>query len=185
MAEPSKATETAESGKSERRPPQAAQSSDVMRAGSRSRGLSVFEDLDRLFDEFMSTRWPSPFGWQWPSSLRSLGMDQLRPRVPSVDICENDNEVIVRAEVPGVDKDNLDVSIADRTLTIKGRTREEQKEEREDYYRREIRSGEFSRSLLLPCEVDAEKASASLKDGIVELRLPKAAAAQRRRIPLS
>ncbi|HEX6998064.1 MAG TPA: Hsp20/alpha crystallin family protein [Gammaproteobacteria bacterium] len=185
MAEASKEPQTGNAGKSERRPPQAAQSGEVTQAGSRSRGLSVFEDLDRLFDEFMSTRWPSPFAWQWPSSLRSLGMEPLRARVPSVDICENDAEVIVRAEVPGVDKENLDVSITDRTLTIKGRSREEQKEEREDYYRREIRSGEFSRSLLLPCEVDAEKASASLKDGIVELRLPKAAAAQRRRIPLS
>jgi len=145
----------------------------------------VFEDLDRLFDEFISTRWPAHFGWQWPSPLRSLGVEALRPRVPSVDIAENDDAVIVRAEVPGVDKDNLDVSITDRTLTIRGKSREEQKDEGEDYYRREIRSGEFSRSLLLPCEVDAEKSSASLKDGIVELRLPKAAAAQRRRIPLS
>jgi len=57
-------------------------------------------------------------GLQWPSSLRSLGIDALRPRVPSADIAENDTEIIVRAEAPGGDKDSLDVSITDRTLRI-------------------------------------------------------------------
>ena len=181
MAESKEAMETtSEAGASERKPPKSVEASPPARAPSW--GLGVFEDIDRLFDEFMSARWPS-FMWQPP--FRSLGMDLMRTRVPSVDVCETDDELIVRAEVPGVPRENLDVSIVDRTLTIKGRTSEEARDEREDYYRREIRSGEFSRSVLLPAAIEADKASASLKDGVVELRLPKASAAKRRKIPLS
>lgn len=172
--------ETSEVTKSERKPPQSAE-----RVPARTgRGLGVFEDIDRLFEEFMQSRWPASMGWQMPT-LRSLGAEALGMRTPSVDICENDDELIVRAEVPGVSRDNLDVSIVDRTLTIKGSTRDEQKEEREDYYRREIRSGEFSRSVLLPSEVDPNKAQASMKDGVLELRLPKASGAKRRKIEVS
>ncbi len=177
MAQAKEARETGEMTKAERRPPQ----SIPARMG---RGLGMFEDIDRLFDEFLSTRWPSPFAWQMPT-LRSIGVEALGGRMPSVDICETDDDIVVRAEVPGVPKENLDVSITDRTLTIKGRTSDEQKEEREDYYRREIRSGEFSRSVLLPGEVDADRAKASLKDGVVELRLPKASGAKRRKIELN
>ena len=176
MAQQKEAKETSEVTKTERKPPQSAERAPA-RAG---RSLGVFEDIDRLFDEFMTSRWPATAGWQMPS-LRSFGAEALG-KMPSVDICENDEEIVVRAEVPGVPRENLDVSIVDRTLTIKGSTRDEQKEEREDYYRREIRSGEFSRSVLLPGEVDSSKAQASMKDGVVELRLPKASGAKRRKI---
>ena len=91
-------------------------------------------------------------------------------------------EVVVRAEVPGVDKKDLDVSIADRTLTIRGSSRQEETKEEDDFFRREIRSGMFSRSVLLPADVNASKAKAKFKGGVVELRLPKVRASKRHQI---
>jgi HSP20 family protein len=152
------------------------------RAPARSRGLTAFDDLDRLFEDFMRRRWPSPMHMQWP--LLRGAQELFEDRVPSVDIVDNDNEIIVRAELPGVDRKNLDVSVVDRTLTIRGTQREEKEEKKKDFYRKEIRSGEFSRSVLLPADVDADKAKASYKDGVVELHLPKATESRRRKIPL-
>jgi HSP20 family protein len=142
--------------------------------------LASFEDLDRLFDDFMRRRWPAPFQLQWPS-LRGLS-EFMEGRIPSVDIADRNSEIVVRAEVPGVDQTDLEVSIEDRTLMIKGKSREEYKDEKEDYYRQEIRSGQFSRSVLLPADVDAGKAKATYKDGVVELHLPKTGQSARRKI---
>jgi HSP20 family protein len=150
--------------------------------GSRATGaLAPLADIEKLFDDFLERQWGRrPFQWTWPS-LR--GMPSLfEQRVPSVDIVEREKEVVVRAEVPGIDKDDLDVSITDRTLTIKGETRHEEKTEQDDFYRHEIRSGTFSRSVLLPADIDAGKASASFKNGVVELKLPKVKASKRQTI---
>jgi HSP20 family protein len=152
--------------------------------GSRVTGaLAPLADIERLFDDFLERQWGRrPFQWTWPT-LR--GMPSLfEQRVPSVDIVDREKEVVVRAEVPGIDKDNLDVSIADRTLTIKGETRHEEKTEQDDFYRHEIRSGTFSRSVLLPADIDADKASASFKNGVVELKLPKVKASKRQSISI-
>jgi HSP20 family protein len=104
---------------------------------------------------------------------------------PSVDIVDRKKEVVVRAEVPGINSDDLDVSIVDRTLTIKGSSRQEEKKEEDDYFRHEIRSGTFSRSILLPTDVNASKAKASFKDGVVELHLPKVRASKRHKISVT
>jgi HSP20 family protein len=156
--------------------------SEEERAPARSRGLTAFDDLDRLFEDFMRRRWPGPLHMQWPS-LRGAS-ELFEDRVPSVDIVDKDDELVVRAELPGVDRDNLDVTVVDRTLTIRGTQREEKEEKKKDFYRKEIRSGEFSRSVLLPADVDADKAGASYKDGVIELHLPKATESRRRKIPL-
>jgi HSP20 family protein len=131
----------------------------------------VFPELERAFEEFLSRRWPRMPAVEWPRLGELSGM--LNAQAPSLDIVDGEKEVVVRAEVPGVDKKDLDVSIADRTLTIKGSTRKEQKEEKENYFRQEIRSGSFSRSVLLPADVNAAKAEASFKGGVLELHLPK------------
>lgn len=132
----------------------------------------VFPELERAFDDFLSRRWPRLSGLEWP---RLGGISNLLARqIPTLDIVDGEKEVVVRAEVPGIDKKDIDVSIADRTLTIKGSTRKETKEENETYFHQEIRSGSFSRSVLLPAEVNASKAESSFKGGVLELRLPKA-----------
>jgi HSP20 family protein len=131
----------------------------------------IFPELERAFDDFLSRRWPRLSGIEWPRLGEMSGL--LERQAPSLDIVDGEKEVVVRAEIPGVDKKDLDVSIADRTLTIKGSTRKERKEERENYFRQEIRSGSFSRSVLLPADVNAAKAEASFKGGVLELHLPK------------
>ncbi|MDH3420737.1 MAG: Hsp20/alpha crystallin family protein [Gammaproteobacteria bacterium] len=144
--------------------------------------LAPLEDLEKVFDDLLQRRWPRPFRWDWPKweGLPSL----LEQRALSVDVVDRPREVLVRAEVPGVEKKDLDVSIVDRTLTIKGSSRQEEKEEQDDYFRHEIRSGAFSRSILLPADVNASKAKASFKDGVVELHLPKVRASKRHKISM-
>lgn len=132
--------------------------------------VGSFEEMDRLFDNFMRRGWMRPWRFEWPSFPEFA---TLEGKMPKVDVLERDNEVIVRAEVPGVDKKDLDVSVSDSTVTIKGSTRHEEKEEKGDFYRHEISTGAFCRSVALPSEVDGSRAKASFKDGMLELTLPK------------
>lgn len=143
---------------------------------------AALENLEQLFDDFLRRRWPRPLRWDWPrwNELSSL----LDKAAPSVDVVDRAKEVMVRAEVPGIDKEDLDVSITDRTLTIKGSSRQEDKQEGEDYFRQEIRSGAFSRSVVLPADVNAARAKATFKDGLLELHLPKVRASKRQKIAL-
>jgi len=102
--------------------------------------------------------------------------------MPRVDIVDRDDELVVKAESPGVDKKDLDISVTDNAVTIKGSTSHEEKEEKGDYYRCEISSGAYSRTLVLPSEVEADKAKANFKDGVLELTLPKLKKAKRHTI---
>jgi HSP20 family protein len=103
-------------------------------------------------------------------------------RLPKVDIVDQENEIVVRAEMPGVEKRDLDVSLTESTVTIKGQTSHEEKEEKGEYYRCEISRGSFSRTVALPGEIDTEKAKASFKDGVLEMKLPKQARSKRRSV---
>lgn len=82
----------------------------------------------------------------------------------------------------GVDKKDIDISVGEDSVTIKGETRKEEKEEKGDYYRCEISSGSFSRTVALPAAVDGAKATATFKDGVLELTLPKLKATKRHKI---
>jgi HSP20 family protein len=136
-----------------------------------------------VFDDFLQRRWLHPFRREWPRWGDLSGV--LEQMAPSVDVVDRKKEVVVRAEVPGIDREDLDVSIVDRTLTIKGSSRHEEKKEEDDYFHHEIRSGTFSRSILLPADVNAAKAKASFKDGVVELHLPKVRASKRHKLSLT
>jgi HSP20 family protein len=142
----------------------------------------VFPELERAFEDFLNRRWPRLSAIEWPRLGELSGL--LSAQAPSLDIVDGEKEVVVRAELPGVDKKDLDVSIADRTLTIKGSTRKEKKEETENYFRQEIRSGSFSRSVLLPADVNASKAEASFKGGVLELHLPKTKSVKQQKVEL-
>lgn len=102
--------------------------------------------------------------------------------MPKVDVIDRDDEVVVRAEIPGVAKDDLDISVTDNTVTIKGETKRESKEEKGDYYRCEISRGTFARTLPLPANVDSDSAKAKFEDGVLELTIPKVEKAKRRTI---
>ena len=139
-----------------------------------------FEDFSRRFDDLFSSRWLRPFEGGWPAfpELRA----PFEGRWPRVDVVDRDTEVVVRAELPGVTKENLDVSLGENTVTIKASTRHEEKEEKGQYYRHEMSRGEFQRTVVLPSEVKGEEAKATFKDGILELTLPKTAPAKRKTI---
>lgn len=125
-------------------------------------------DMERLLGAFRQRDWLRPFGFDWPA-WPELSLE----RFPSIDVVDRDKEIQVKAEIPGIEKDDLSVTVTDRTLTIKGETHHEEESEEGELHRREIRRGSFSRSLTLPEDVDGSKAVASYKDGVLELRLPK------------
>jgi len=92
---------------------------------------------------------------------------------PAVDVSESNGEVTVKCSVPGVDKDGLSVAVNHDMLTVRGEIRRESEEKKKNYYRQELRYGSFQRVVPLPVEVDAAKATAELKDGILKVTLPK------------
>lgn len=141
---------------------------------------SPFEEMERLFEGFFPRGWLRPHHWDWP-----VLSDAARPfagRMPRVDVIDRDTELLVRAELPGVDKDDLEVTVTDDAVTIKATTRHEQKEEKGDYHRCEISRGAFSRSVALPTGVDTDAAKANFSNGLLELTLPKLGKPAKRRI---
>ena len=136
------------------------------------RPLSHYEEMDRLFDDFLSRNWLSPFSFDLPRKR------QFSSRI------DRDDEILVRCEVPGVEKKDLEVTMTVNQVTITGKSRHEEKEEKGDYYRHEISRGSFSRTLNLPCDIDSEKAKATFKDGLLELVAPKTKVVKRRKIEL-
>jgi HSP20 family protein len=131
--------------------------------------------MDRWLDG-MSRGLFRPMRWEWFS-----WPEPVMPS-PKVDVLDRDNEVLVRAELPGVKKEDLEVSMTDNTVTIKGTTSHEEKEEKGDYYRHEISKGSFSRTVTLPGDVDSDKCKTRFKDGVLELTVPKVEKAKRRTI---
>ena len=134
---------------------------------------SPFDEMDRLMDRLRDREWMRPLWGRWSA---------LEPQLPKVDVIERDKEVLVRAEVPGMKREDLDVSVSDSTVTIKGQSRRESETEEGDYYRCEITRGAFARTLALPSEVDADKVQAKFADGILEVTLPKVKQARRRKV---
>jgi HSP20 family protein len=93
--------------------------------------------------------------------------------MPSVDVYQEGSEVVVKAEAPGVAKEDLEVSIADGVVTVRGEIKKEEKVEEKGYYRQERRCGSFHREISLPADVKEEEAKATFKDGVLEVRIPK------------
>ena len=145
--------------------------------------LSPFEEMDRFFEHVFPHGWMRPFlDWErhaWPDLFAPMEM-----KLPRVDIIDRDDQILVRAEVPGVEKEDLDVSVSDDRVTIKAARTHEEKEEKGDFYRREISHGSFCRSVILPAEVDGTKAKAAFRQGVLELTLPKVEKTRRHSIPI-
>lgn len=141
-----------------------------------------FEEADRWFENFFPRGWLRPLRTEWPAWGEMAA--PFQGRMPNVDVIDRDDEVIVRAEVPGVEKRDLDVSVADNVVTIRGEAQREEKEETGDYYCCEISQGAFVRTVALPESVDTEGAKATFQDGVLELTLPKVAKAKRRTLKI-
>ena len=92
---------------------------------------------------------------------------------PAVDVVEQDENIIVKAQVPGIPKENIIIKVNGDQLTIKGEHRQEKEERKENFYRQEIQYGSFYRIIDLPSDVEKNEAGASLKDGVLEVTLKK------------
>jgi HSP20 family protein len=141
------------------------------------RVVSPFDEMDRLFDRLIARRgWMRPWRTDWPS-LGDAGW--VEPRLPRIDIVDREDDIVVRAEVPGIEKKELDISVGEDSVTLRGETQHEEKAEAGDLYRCEISRGAFSRTVGLPAAVDGSKAKAVFHDGVLTLTLPKVERARR------
>lgn len=112
------------------------------------------------------------------------GDDSYGSWAPAVDIFERGDDLIIRAEIPGVDKDDIDVNVEKNTLTIRGERKREKEYEEDRTFRMERVFGSFVRTFSLPRTVDASGISASYSNGVLELQLPKAEEAKPKRIEI-
>lgn len=151
---------------------------EVQRRGGQ---MTPLDEMERMFEELMPRGWMQPFRGGWP---RLQEMAPFEGRWPRVDVQDRESDILVRAELPGVKKDDLDISVSEGSVTLKAETRHEKEEGEEggDYYRREITAGSFARTIALPGDVDADNAKARFEDGVLELTLPKREQAKRKRI---
>ena len=124
--------------------------------------MSLREAMNRLVEDSFIR----PGGWLAPFDGDALGI--------ATDVIETKNAIIVKASVPGIKPDDIDVSVTGDVLTIKGETASEEKIEQGSYLRQERRFGKFERSLTLPTLVTADKADAKFEHGVLTLTLPKA-----------
>lgn len=124
---------------------------------------SLHREIDRVFDDF--TR-----GGNWPFRALAAGNGKMSPLI---DVSETDKKVEVTVELPGVDEKDIDVSLANDVLTIKGEKKSETEKTAKDYHLIERAYGSFERSTRLPCEVDAGKVKAEFRNGVLKVSLPK------------
>jgi len=133
-------------------------------------------EMERMFEDFFGRRvrplWPERW---WPAAGVEIA-------APAVDIYEEKDDIIVKAELPGMEKDNIEVNLSDNFLTIKGEKKKEEEVKEENYYRSERSHGSFLRTVDLPKEVHVDKAKAAFKNGILEIRLPKTEEAKKKEI---
>jgi len=134
------------------------------------RATRLFDDFFREFG-FSGGRWDEPL---------SLTPDVFGSQWPRVDMSETDDEIQITAELPGVNKDDLEISVSEGRMTIRGEKKEQEENKGKNYYRLERSYGAFQRSFSLPCEIDEDKVDASFKHGLLNIRLPKTEAARKR-----
>lgn len=134
------------------------------------------EDVERRFDEIFGRPTLPSLWWRFPEETGWI---------PALDVFEKDNKLVVKAEIPGMKEEDIDVSVVGDTLTIKGERKSETEVKDEDYYRCERSYGSFFRSIPLPSAVDANKIEANYEDGVLEVTLPKTAAAKRKKVKVA
>jgi HSP20 family protein len=136
--------------------------------------LALQDEIDNLFDDFFNR----PFGL-----LRrpSRGFETLRKFSPSIDVSETAKQVNIKAELPGMEADDIDLEVRDEMVLIRGEKKSEREQKDEQFYRLERSYGSFHRSIPLPAEIDVDKAKANFKNGVLSIKLPKVKPSQPRR----
>ncbi len=141
-----------------------------------SKMLSPFEETEKWFEEAFRR----PLSMLSPSWWPRFRGTELEDITPSVDIFEDADNVVVKAELPGMNKEDIDVTLNDDIITISGEKKKEEKVEKKNYFRLERSHGSFRRSFRLPAEVQTDKAKANFKNGVLELKIPKTAEAKKK-----
>ncbi|MCF8056877.1 MAG: Hsp20/alpha crystallin family protein [Desulfocapsa sp.] len=144
--------------------------------------LTPFREMESYFEELF--RHPFPFFGRLPTWPRAELLDKGMIS-PTVDIFEEDKEVVVKAEIPGMKKSDISIDIDENSITISGEKKQEKKVEKKDYHRFECSYGSFCRSFRLPDDVNSDKAKASFKDGVLEIRMPKTGNGKNKKIDIS
>jgi len=134
--------------------------------------LALRGEMERLFDSFFR----EPLGALDLPHWTAAGWS------PAIDVAENDTELTVRAELPGMDPKDLDVAISGSQLILSGEKKESSEQKEKDFYQSETRYGSFRRTVALPEGIDAEKVDAQFANGVLTLRVPKTAQAATKRI---
>jgi HSP20 family protein len=130
--------------------------------------------MDRFFDRPFMPWWPEP--WLRAQAIKING--------PALDVYAEGSDIVIKAELPGMEKKDIEVNLSNHLLTLKGEKRREEKTKEEDYFCRERAFGSFSRALELPADVQGEKVKASFKYGVLEIRLPVAQGAKAKTIQI-
>ena len=141
------------------------------------RELAPFRDFERMRRD-MDRLWDSFF----ERGVRRT--DEEGEWLPSLDVAETKNDVVVKAEIPGMDPKDIDISLTNGLLTIKGEKKEEREEKEKDYHLVERSYGTFTRWIRLPKEVQRDKINASYKNGVPTVTLPKSEEAKKKEIKI-
>jgi HSP20 family protein len=134
---------------------------------------SFQNEMNRMFNEFFR----GGNGEEAGSGLSTW--------TPRVDIHETDDALVIKAELPGISKDDVSIDVHQNTLTLRGQRKHEAEVKQDNYHRMERAYGTFQRSFVLPTMIDQEKVQATFKDGVLELHLPKLESAKPRRIAIN
>lgn len=130
--------------------------------------------MDEFFENAFPRRWMEgffdPYAMKWPF-MRDF--DEKLDVFPKVDLLDKEDALIVRAEIPGVKKEDLEITIAGDRLVFEAKREFKEEEKKEDFVRHEMAYGRLYRAVLLPAEVEGDKVTAELNDGILEITLPK------------
>ncbi len=122
---------------------------------------SLFEEAENLFD------------WLWHGFGIDIYGGRAKPFSPRVDVKETDKEIKIVADIPGLDEKDINVTLKDDVLTIRGEKKEEKEDRSENYYKLERSYGSFTRSIPIPVEVETDKIEAKIKKGVLSVTLPK------------
>ncbi len=137
-----------------------------------TKAVSPFQEMEDWFDDFFRRPFSLMRPSWWPRTVEEVS--------PSVDVFEEGDDVVVKAELPGIKKEDIEVNLSDDIMTISGEKKKEEKVQKKDYYSLERSFGSFRRSFRLPSEVLPDKAKAAFKDGILEIRVPKSDEAKKK-----
>lgn len=135
----------------------------------------LHRQMNELFEDFVSDSRPSLFPDLWHGSREWSAVS------PRFDVSETDEEVSVSAELPGMEEKDVEVTLDERSLTVKGEKKQEHDETRKNYYLSERSYGQFQRTIPLPEGIDKDKAKAQFKKGVLKVTLPKTAQAKKER----